>query len=185
MKRAIFIGLAILLLATLLGGYVVLKAIHYRVTISQSQIDAELKKRFPVRKQFLAIFELVYSNPEVTLLPQAQRVRVGLDAELNVKIKGQAKKLGGGATLTGRVDYRPRTQEFFLTDVQFERLTVAGIPPEHLQAVQSFASKAAEEYVRRFPIYRLNATNLKMATARMLLKDVQVRDREIVATLGL
>jgi len=183
MKRVIAVVLAVLLLGAV-GGYFFLKNRGVKLVITQADIDTALKERFPVKKPFLLLFELVYSNPQVTLLPESQRVRVGLDAEVNVKLMGQPKKLGGGATLTGRVDYRPDTQEFFLADVQFERLAVDGLPPEQLQAASGAASKIAEEYVRLYPIYRLKADK-KLATARLFLKNVEVRNREVVVTMGL
>jgi len=183
LKRAVIIGLVGLLLC-IAAAYFVFKGRRYDVIITQAQIDTALKQRFPVTKRYLILFELTYSNPEVTLLTDAQRVRVGLNVELNVRIGSQTKNLSGGATLTGSVNYHQETQEFYLTDVQFDRLNVGGIPPEHLQTVQGFASKAADEYVRRFPIYRLTASNTKMTAAKLLLKDVRIHDQQIVATMG-
>lgn len=184
MKRTVWIVLA-LVLAGLVAGFFILKGGRQRVVITQAQIDQALQKRFPQTKPYLLIFDVTYSNPEVTLLPDSQRVRVGLDTELNLKLGVEKKRLGGGATLTAALNYRPETQEFFLTDPKFERLEIQGIPPKYLETVSTVAAKAAREYVERFPIYTLKATDGKTSAAKLLLKGVDVRDREVVVSLGL
>ncbi|HSI11239.1 MAG TPA: DUF1439 domain-containing protein, partial [Chthoniobacter sp.] len=170
-KRILFIALAAILLMGI-GGFLFLKGRRFPVIITQTQIDDALEQRFPVSKSYLKLFDISYANPEVTLLDEAQRVRVGLDATLNLKVKSHARQFTGGATLTGRVDYHPDTQEFFLDDVKFERLSIEGIPPEYMEPVSTAASKAAQEYVRRAPIYRLKETDTKSALTKVLLKDV-------------
>lgn len=184
MKRILLVLFLVVLLAGA-GGYIYLKSRGYSYVITQAQIDQELAKRFPASKSYLKILELTYSNPEATLLNEPERVRVALDATLDIRVKSLAKQLRGSAALTARVDYRPETQEFHLDDVQFEKLTIDGVPPEYLEIVTALASKAAHEYVQRTPIYRLQATDLKSSVTKAFLKDVQFRDREIVVLIGL
>jgi len=184
MKRTAWIALIVVLLAGL-GAFLYFKDRRYELVITQAQIDATLAENFPVTKPFLLFFDITYSHPNVTLLPADQRVRVSLDAELNVKVLGQPRKLSGSAQLTGRVNYRPETQEFFLDDPHLDRLSIEGIPPEYLERVNGAASNMAQEYVRRFPIYRIRATDTRMAITKLLLKNVQIRNREVAVTMGL
>ena len=184
MKRKFWIALIALLVAGL-GAYLYFKDRRYELVITQTQIDSALAENFPVTKPFLVFFDITYSHPNVTLLPADQRVRVSLDAMLNMKIMGQGRKLSGSAQLTGRVNYRPETQEFFLDDPQFERLAIEGIPPEYLEPVNGAASRLAQEYVQRYPIYRIRATDTKLAITKLLLKNVQIRNREVAVTMGL
>lgn len=184
MKRIVWIALVAVLLAGL-GAYLYFKDRRYELVITQAQIDAALAENFPVTKPFLIFFDITYAHPSVTLLPADQRVRVSLDAELNVKILGQPRKLSGRAQLTGRVNYRQETQEFFLDDPHFDQLSIEGIPPEYLEPVNGAASRVAQEYVQRFPIYRIRATDTRMAITKLLLKNVQIRNREVAVSMGL
>jgi hypothetical protein len=43
------------------------------VIVTQAQIDAAVSERFPVSKKFLMIFEITYSNPQVTLLEDSNQ----------------------------------------------------------------------------------------------------------------
>jgi hypothetical protein len=183
MKRAITILLIVLALAA--GGVIIyFKGKRYEVLITQDKIDASLGDRFPVTKKYLLIFSITYSNPQVTLLENEDRVQVGLDATLN-RIDGESKDLGGTALVTSGIRYDSETQEFFLDDAEFTKLEIAGVPDKWLTQVTDFASKAAKEFIETRPVYRLQAKDSKTAAAKLLLKGFEVREQAIYVTLGI
>src|ERR1044071_2175096 len=130
-------------------------------------------------------YQRTYSNPHVTLLPESNRIEVGLDADLDIKLRDQPKRLGGTAVVTTGLSYRSETHQFLLSEPEINKLTLQGIPQEDLDKVTRLASNAAREYLQRFPIYTLKAKGVKTTAAKLLLKDVQVKSNEVHATLGL
>ena len=97
----------------------------------------------------------------------------------------ESKKLGGTALVTSALAYRNDTKQFFLSNPEINKLSIQGIPQQHLDKATEFATTAAREYLQEFPIYTLKATDTKTTAAKLLLKDVQVKSSEIHATLGL
>jgi hypothetical protein len=184
MKRAITI-LLIALALTAGGVLLYFKGKRYEVVITQEQIDASLSERFPVTKKYVLIFSITYFNPQVTLLANEDRVQVGLDATLNIRIDGESKDLGGTALVTSGIRYDSKTQEFFLDDAEFTKFEIAGVPDKWLTQVTDFASKAAKEFIETRPVYRLEAKDSKTAAAKMLLKGFEVRGQAIYVTLGI
>ena len=184
MKKAITIILIVLALAAG-GGLLYFKGKRYEVVITQDKIDATLAERFPLTKKHLLIFSITYSNPQVTLLENENRVQVGLDATLNIRIDGESKDLSGTALVTSGIRYDSETQEFFLDDAEFSKLVIAGVPDKWLTKVTDFASKAAKEFIETRPVYRLQAKDSKTAAAKMLLKGFEVREKAIYVTLGI
>jgi hypothetical protein len=184
MKRVITILLIVLALAAS-GALLYFKGKRYDVVITQDKIDASLSQRFPVTKNYLLIFSITYSNPQVTLLENEDHVQVGLDATLNIRIDGESKDLGGTALITSGIRYDSETQEFFLDDAEFTKLEIAGVPDKWLTQVTDFASKAAKEFIETRPVYRLQARDSKTAAAKMLLKGFEVREQAIYVTLGI
>ncbi|MCH7226698.1 DUF1439 domain-containing protein [Haloferula sp. A504] len=184
MKRALVIGLTLLGLL-LCGGVLYFKGKRYEVTITQNQIDAALAERFPASKTYLFVFTLDFTNPEVTLLADEDRIRVGLDVMLNLRLEDEPRNLQGGATLTTALRYDPSRQEFFLDDARFERLEIEGIPAKWEAQVNEAASVAAREFLESRPVYRLEARNAKTAAAKLLLKGLDVVEQEVRVTLGL
>ncbi len=183
MKKVIIA--ALLLVLVLAGGFLYVRKKQYNVIITQQQIDDALQKKFPVTKTHLVIFRITYSNPHLMLLPESNRIEVGLDAEVNIKILNEAKKLGGTVLVTSALAYRNETKQFFLSSPEINKVAIQGIPQQYLDKVTDFASNAAREYLQELPVYTLTAKDTKTAAAKLLLKDVQVKSREIHVTLGL
>ncbi|MEM9353683.1 MAG: DUF1439 domain-containing protein [Planctomycetota bacterium] len=175
------IALVVILVAVLLY----FRGKRYDVVISQAQIDSTLSQRFPASKEYLLFFTITYSNPNVTLLENEDRVQVGLDAVLNIRLDGEVKNLGGGATVTSSIKYDPDRQEFFLDDAVFDRLDVQGIPEQWLDKATEVAGLAANEFLESKPIYRIQAKDATTAAARLLLKGFDVREQSIHVTLGI
>ena len=184
MKRAILFVALVLVLA-LAGGVLYFRNKQYDVIITQKQIDDALQKKFPVTKTHLLIFRIIYSNPRLRLLPESNRIEVGLDAEVNIKILNESKKLAGTVLVTSALAYRNETKQFFLSSPEINKLGIQGIPQQYLDKVTDFASNAAREYLQEFPVYTLTAKDTKTAAAKLLLKDVQVKSSEVHVTLGL
>ena len=173
-------------LAVVLGAtFFHFKGRRYEVVITQDQIDQALTRRFPDSREYLRVFSITYSNPQVRLLDGADRVEVGMDVTLNIRINNEPNELGGGATVTSGIRYEPEAQEFYLDDVEFYRLEVQGLPQKWLTPVTAFAAKVAGDFIESQPIYRLQAKDAKTAAAKMLLKGFEVRDQAVHVTLGI
>jgi hypothetical protein len=184
MKKTIIILLIFMALGAA-GVIAYFKGKRYEVVITQDKIDSSLAERFPVTKRYLLIFSITYSNPQVTLLEDEDRVQIGLDATLNIRIDGQSKDLGGTVLMTSGVRYDSERQEFYLDDADLTKLEIAGIPDKWLAQVTDFSSKAAKEYIETKPVYRLRAKDAKTVAAKMLLKEFEVRAQAIYVTLGI
>lgn len=184
MKRTLTILLIVLALVAS-GTLLYFNGKRYEVKITQAQIGAGISDRFPATKKYLLIFSITYANPQVTLLEDQDRIQVGLDATLNIRLNGESKELGGGTTVISGIRYENETQEFFLDDAEFDRLEIQGIPDKWLNQVTEFASKAAKEFIETKPVYGLEAKDAKTAAAKLLLKEFEVRDQAIYVTLGI
>ena len=184
MKRTTILIVGLLVVA-LIAGMFGFRGKRYEVTITQNQIDEVLQKKFPVTKSHLMVFSITYSNPSLTLLPESHRVEVGLDAELNIMLPKETKKCSGTILVTTTLTYHDDSKQFFLSNPDINKLTIQGIPQNHIDKITRFASIAAREKLQEIPVYTLTAVDAKQTAAKLLLKDVQVRNNELHATLGL
>lgn len=184
MRKPLAIGLLIAV-AALLAAFLYLKDRRYEVVITQEQVDTAVAPRFPAMRRYLAVLTLTCSNPEVRLLEADNRVRVGLDAELSLRLDGEARKLGGRITLTTGLRYDSEAQVFYLDDARVEDLDIAGLPEDWLAKTRELATLLAQKYLLTTPVYKVQARDAKAAVARMLLEDFRIRDQAIHVTLGL
>ena len=183
MKRSILFVTLLLVLLSPVGCNGI--NTRYDYIITQKQIDDALKAKFPVTKNHLLLFRVTFSNPHVALLPDSNRIEIGLDAELNIKLPSESKKLSGTIVVSSGIGYKNDSKQFVLSSPVIDKLEIQGIPQQHIDKVTEFASNAAREYLQEFPIYTLTDKDAKTSLAKILLKDVQVKSSEIHVTIGL
>ena len=208
MKRPVILAVFVLALS-IAGAVFFFKGRKYDYTITQTRIDAALQERFPVTKTYYRVFQVTYSNPRVRLLPDTNRIEVALDAGLEINLLVKSVKMGSRAIATTGITYRDDTHQFFLSDPEIAKLTFQGIPQSGVDAAGDLARKTAEKLdalgitqeqitkvadsakalaldrLRQYPVYTLKGSDAKSATAKLILRKVEVRGSEIHVTLGL
>lgn len=183
-RRNIIIVLTLLVLGAV-GAYFYFEGREYSFRFTEAELQAKLAERLPVRKTYLFVFEVVLDDPRLALVEGSDRVNAGLDVTLNIKINDEPLPLGGELDVSGGVRYDGTEGQFFLTDPVIENLKVQGVPANYTDRVNTILTKAIGDYYSTRPIYTLRSTDVKKATAKLLLKSVVVNERVLIVTLGI
>ncbi len=184
MKKALSI-VAIVIVVVLVGAFIFLKGKRFDIVIPQATIDSALAENFPASKDYRRVFSLEFSNPQVTLIEATDRIQVGMDVSLKLRQKEGPGKLGGGATVSAGLRYDEQTHAFFLDETVIDRMEIPGVPDDLQDRVAQVGSQAINQLLEERPVYQLEATNIKTAAAKMLLKGFEVRDQAIHVTIGI
>jgi len=184
MKKVAIVAVAILI-ALLAGTYYYFSGKEYVVRLSESDIQGKLEEKLPLTKTYLFIIQVTLNNPRVNLKNGSSKVGAGLDVVFNITLNKNPKPFGGTVDVSGGVRYLSEKGQFFLTNPVIESLTVQGIDPKYTNKANKALTKALAEYYKNHPIYTLRVTDVKQAAARMVLKDVIVKNQELVITLGI
>jgi hypothetical protein len=184
MKRALVLsGIASLLLAAATVWW--LKSRSFEVRVTEPQLRAQLIERFPIERTVLLLLRWRLTDPSLEFLPQRQRVAIGIDARLNLKLEGGRSDLGGRIELETGIRYDAARGALFLVDPVITRLVIDGLPERHAQrATDSVRELLAEVFSQR-PVYTLNPLDLKQGSARLLLRELRIEDDAVVVRLGL
>lgn len=174
--------LAVLLIG---GGVLVASQNNYEYRFTETQLQEKLGERLPLTKTYLFIFDVTLDQPRVDLVEGSDRVAAGVDVLLNIKIGGGGVPLVGAVDVSGAIDYEPDTGEFFLTDPVIDSLRIQGVPDRYADQSRGVIESALSEYYEARPIYTLEGTDAAKMAGRLLLKDVTVKDEELIVTLGL
>jgi len=180
-----FVVLLAVFIAVILGAYLYYSGKEFVVRISEAQIQDRINQKLPFNRSYLLIFEVGLDRPRVNLIENSNRVRAGLDLTLNISVGTAQLRLGGSLDASGGLKYVADRGEFFLSDPMIESLQVQGIPAKYIDRVRMVLIKALTEFYGEHPIYTLNFFDLKQAATRLVLKDVAVKDKELVITLGI
>jgi hypothetical protein len=167
------------------GAYSYFSGKRYVLTFTEEQLHQKLAAKLPVTKTYFLIFQITLDNPRLALEEGSHRINTGLDVILNITVGNESKPLGGSVDVSGEVTYRPESGEFFLVNPVVERFSVQGIPERFTAKVNEALTLALNEFYKTHPIYTLSTLDAKQAVAKMLLKDVAVRGKAVVVTLGL
>lgn len=176
----------LVLLFVVLGGLALyLHGKRLSVRITEAQIHEQLASRFPVERTSLLLLRWTLSDPQVTFLPQRQRVLVALDARLDARLEGRREKLGGRIEVETALRYDAERGAFFLVDPVVTKLSIDGVPEAHLMRVQNSARGLLAEAFAQYPVYTLRRDDLAQGAARAVLKEVRIEDDAIVVAMGL
>jgi hypothetical protein len=182
-RRARWLLATAAVLATAAGGaWLLLRGRTWTYTFDQARIEAELGKRFPMRKTYLALVDVDYTNPRVKLTDGSDDIAVGVDVKVDVP--GSKREWKGSADLLTKIAYDADSASLVLRDVRVVQFAVPGIGDDVAARVKDVANQLATDRISGIPVYQLKMTNGKQAVARMVLRSVAVRDGVLHVTIG-
>jgi Protein of unknown function (DUF1439) len=151
------------------------------ITISEREIVERIQEKFPLEKTHLMVFQVRYSDPVLEFLDGENKLRIGLTATPELAING--KEYSGSAIVTGRFRYVPEDGDVFLGDLSVESLQIGntrGLGPKLSAAL----ALVLEDIYSKRPLYRLKDHSLKEATAKMLVRKIEIKDKNVVIHQG-
>ena len=177
------LGVVAIALAAAAYGY--LRGREYIFRFSEEELQASLAERLPFTRTYVLVVDVTLTEPRLNLIDGSDRVAAGIDVEVSLPGLRGPIDIDGSIDVTSGIRYEPNTGEFFLEDPDLRSVSLQGVPEAYDERVRDALLRAIGEYFRGRPIYRLGTQDVRHATARLLLKDVTVADREVIVTLGL
>ena len=174
-------GVALLII----GLYFYFNDREYIVTIPEQTMREKLNEKLPLSKTYLFIFDVVLDNPRISLDSQSNRIGVGLDVLLNIRINDNEKPLGGSVDVSGTIKYLPEEGAFYLTQPDIENLLIEGLSEKYKSKASTVIEKALTNFYSSRPIYTLKSSDAKQIAAKMVLKNLVVKEKNVVVTLGI
>lgn len=184
MKKIALLVASVLVVA-LIGTYIYFSGKEYLVIISEKEIREKLNATLPLKKLYLFVFEITLDNPRVDLVEASNRINAGFDVVLNIKIGSESKPIGGTIDASGALKYVPAEGAFYLVDPIIENLSFQGLSETYAKKVSNAAEKALVNFYSDHPLYILKASDVKQAAAKLILKNLVIRNEAIEVTLGI
>lgn len=180
-----FVIIAVLLGAALAGAYYFFSGKEYIVRITEAEIRESLSQKLPVTESVLFIFNVTLKNPRIELEEGSNRINGGMDIILNIHVDKNPVPLGGSIDISGGLKYVSDESAFYLRDPEVEKLSLQGLPEQHLSSASTAVAKALKIFYEKYPVYSLSSLSAKEVAAKAVLKEVVVQNKEVVVTLGI
>ncbi|MEM7281742.1 MAG: DUF1439 domain-containing protein [Pseudomonadota bacterium] len=183
MKKAlVFI---VMILAAAIAAWVYFADSTVRIRLTEEDIKQRLSARLPITKSHMLVFETSLDNPRVQLVEGQDRIQAGLDAKVTLRVGSSDVPMMGTIDASSGIRYASQKGAFYLTDPVVESLNIVGLPEKYTNRANGLLTRALDEYYSRWPVYTLDQKDFKQATTKLVLKDLTIKDQELVITLGL
>ena len=155
-RRGAFASLAALLLAGCAGW-----GVPRSITLSESELQAQLARRFPMQRSLLDMLELQLSDPVVRL--DAATNRLSTELTLSGSERRSGRSLQGRLALDYGLRYAPDDGSIRLVQPRVQRLQfddVPGLSPRRAEMAQRMGVALAERLLDDLVLYRISAERL-------------------------
>ena len=155
-RRAAFTALAALLFAGCAG-----LGVPRSIRLSESELQAQLAKRFPMQRSLLDLFDLQLSDPVVRLDAAANRLATELTLSGSERRSGRS--LQGRLALDYGLRYEPADGSIRLVQPRVDSLQlgeVPGLSPRRAEMLQSMGIALAERLLDDLVLYRISTERL-------------------------
>lgn len=170
-KRRVIIALLAL---TVLGGCAVFLAQRYSdklsIELTEQELQARLAARFPIQNCSLIIVCIDITSPKLKLVEDSDRISLSADLAATVV----QRRYVGVLAFSGRVRYVSQDGEFFLDDIEIERLELDGVPTQYTEVLRSRGPTILRGALANKPIYTLKNDTAQQRLARLAVRDVRV-----------
>ncbi|MDX9719359.1 MAG: hypothetical protein RBU37_01335 [Myxococcota bacterium] len=155
-----------------------LNACGLEITYSKEELQRELNKHFPQKLSVERVGTMSLVEPRLDLRSGSDRLYFQLAVEGQLGVVGKMKL--AEVSVSSAIAYDASQATFFAVEPRLEGLSVSGAG-QPVEAILQTAANEALPLLGRITLHRLEDDS----AAKRHLKAVQIRDAEVVLTLGL
>jgi hypothetical protein len=149
----------------------VVRALVYRLALSEADLQEKLSQHFPIRKQKY-LLTLTLFNPEVVLheLQNRIEIKVGLTINLPGGIKAR-----GYIQTHGQLIYVQQEGAFYLASPDITALEIHPLPTTYLKPVRYMLRALLTRLYSENPVFRFRDNSIRHRMVRQVFKNVEIR----------
>jgi hypothetical protein len=175
--------LLVLSAATLLLGACAAVLGPRNIEVSQASLQERVARRFPVSKRYLELFDVTFSSPRLTLLPDANRIATQID--VNASDRLLRRPLNGSLDLTYALHFEPADNTIRLADVRVDSFLIAEAPGPLQNQLNRIGRLLVGEMLDGQVVHTLRPEDVQSAQGRgYALGDLKVTSRGLTLTLN-
>ena len=146
--------------------------------IKPQTIVSKMTPHFPYSQSYQGIANVNFADPVVSMVPNAEKVRVGLTTTAG--ITGTNQQVGGRCQIACGLRYDPDTRGIYLKDATLEDFNLNGVNSQLTSGFQTVANNLGNNILERYPVY-----SLAERPGIGLLKNMNVTNDGILLNFGL
>ncbi len=149
--------------------------------VTAAQLTAELAARFPQRRCMLALACATLADPAVRLVNGDPRIFVSVRASPEI---GEQALGDGIIEVAGKPRYEPASGAFFVDEPSVLRADFPGVPKSAVEQAALLSREFLADYLERTPVWVLDERDGQQAMAKLLLREVSVKEGRLLLVIG-
>ncbi len=146
--------------------------------IPLAKLQEGVNKRFPLNNRFLEVFDITLSNPQVTLLPDVERIVLTVESSIAPPLT--SKRWNGRLAISGSLQYDLAKNAIMLTDPRIEELKHDGIDPAQSRQFSKLGNFLAERLFKEAPVYAFKPEDLRRGGTNFVPIKITTKSNALV-----
>lgn len=176
-RRTLFWLAAMLAGATLLSSCASVLGPR-QVELPLHKLQSSLDKRFPINERLLDIFDVQLTRPQLSLVPDQDRVALAVDASVAPPF---ARAWAGNVAFSGRLYIDPGRAAVMMAEPRVDRLQLGN--PDAERQLTRVANTLIDTVARDMPVYAFDQSDLRYAGVQFVPTRIQTTRTGLLVTL--
>lgn len=170
--------LKLIMLSIILMSFVGCKVFEKTVVVHKSKIQDALDSKFPIEKN-MVVMKHTLSDPKVYFSGE----NIGI--KFNYKGMYLEKQIDANIDVAGKIFYNQKKGAFYLQNFDLVSFDVNEMNFTTSNKLKNGLLNVLNNYIDKYPVYKLKQTDVKQNLAKLLLKDISVDGNNLVIRLSL
>jgi len=149
-----------------------------QVELPLHKLQSSLDKRFPINERLLDIFDVQLTRPQLSLVPDQDRVALAVDASVAPPF---ARAWAGNVAFSGRLYIDPGRAAVMMAEPRVDRLQLGN--PEAERRLARVANTLIDTVARDMPVYAFDQKDLRYAGVQFVPTRIQTTRTGLLVTL--
>lgn len=149
-----------------------------QVELPLHKLQSSLDKRFPINERLLDIFDVQLTRPQLSLVPDQDRVALAVDASVAPPF---ARAWAGNVAFSGRLYIDPGRAAVMMAEPRVDRLRLGN--PDAERQLARVANTLIDTVARDMPVYAFDQKDLRYAGVQFVPTRIQTTRTGLLVTL--
>jgi hypothetical protein len=152
-----------------------------QVEVPLYKLQAGLDRRFPVNNRMLELFDVRLSRPQLSILPEPDRVGLTLEADISPPFL--SRSYNASVAFSGRLYVDPSRSAVFMSDTRVDNFALDGVDASAQRQLTKLANVVMDDVVRDVPVYSFRMEDLRYAGVQFVPTRIATNGSGLVITL--
>ncbi|GGC64379.1 hypothetical protein GCM10011396_09180 [Undibacterium terreum] len=149
-----------------------------QLDVPLTRLQEGLDRRFPLNNKAMALLDVQLTHPQLTMLPDSNRVALSLDVSVAPPFIRQS--WNGNVAMSGRLAIDNVRNAVYIRDAHVDTVTINGMDEEKQRQFKLVANLVADQMIKDVPLYNFRPEDLRIAGVQFVPTAIMATSRGLV-----